>query len=80
MQLSVFSNYLGNKAWTLNLDWKSKDEFQAAEEHEWEGVGMARTADGFTFLQVRCCEKDAGFVACWSSVVSLFSPMPFAGL
>lgn len=51
-------NYLGNRAWTLELDWKSKDKFVNAGEHSWgEGIdgkpaGLARTADGFTFLQV----------------------------
>ena len=47
-----FSNYLGNKAWTLNLDWDGKADFNAADEHEWEGIGLARTANGLTFLQV----------------------------
>lgn len=49
-------NYMGNHAWTLNLDWKYGDEFRAAEEHEWSvdgaGAGLARTSNGFTFLQV----------------------------
>lgn len=53
-------NYLGNKAWTMNLDWKHKDEFNAAEDHEWgesentEGsaAGLAKTSNGFTFMQV----------------------------
>jgi cathepsin A (carboxypeptidase C) len=52
-------NYLGNKAWTLSLDWKNKAEFNAAQDHEWgEGdseagtAGLAKSANGFTFLQV----------------------------
>ena len=51
-------NYLGNKAWTYKLDWDKKENFQAATEHEWgkgsgdKGAGLARTAGGFTFLQV----------------------------
>lgn len=54
-------NYLGNRAWTLNLDWKHKDEFNDAEDHEWgegEGgvsgttAGLAKSVHGFTFLQV----------------------------
>ena len=51
-------NYLGNRAWTLKLDWKSKVKFGSAGEHEWgtgtdgKSAGLARTADGFTFLQV----------------------------
>jgi len=50
-------NYLGNEAWTKSLDWQHKDEFNAAPVHDWNsGTGKARTANGFTFLQV----KDAG--------------------
>merc|ERR1712232_856977 len=48
-------NYLGNRAWTLNLDWKQSKEFQDADDHDWnDGSGLARTTkDGlFTFLQV----------------------------
>ena len=53
-------NYLGNKAWTLKLDWDHKDEFNAAEEHEWgesdnaesSAAGLVRTSNGFTFMQV----------------------------
>jgi cathepsin A (carboxypeptidase C) len=46
-------NYLGNQAWTLGLDWSHKDDFTAAEPHDWnDGSGLARTANGFTFLQV----------------------------
>merc|ERR1711935_652107 len=40
-------NYMGNRAWTLGLDWKHKDEFNAAEERDWnDGAGLARTAGG----------------------------------
>jgi cathepsin A (carboxypeptidase C) len=46
-------NYLGNRAWTLNLDWNHKTEFNAAQEHDWNnGGGLARTSNGLTFLQV----------------------------
>lgn len=45
-------NYLGNKAWSLDLDWDKSDEFKAADDHEWESVGLARTNELFTFLQV----------------------------
>ena len=46
-------NYLGNRAWTLNLDWSHNAEFNAAEEKDWNnGAGLARTANGLTFLQV----------------------------
>ena len=46
-------NYLGNRAWTLELDWDHASEFKAAEDHEWNNkTGLAKTANGFTFLQV----------------------------
>merc|ERR1712150_244616 len=45
-------NYMGNKAWTLGLDWTHGSDFQKAEDHEWKGKGLARTSNGFTFLQV----------------------------
>jgi len=50
-------NYMGNRAWTLQLDWSGKDDFNEAGEHEWNmGAGLARSAGGLTFLQVH----DAG--------------------
>jgi len=55
--LDFVCNYLGNQAWTLNLDWTHKTEFNAAEVKDWNaGSGLARTANGLTFLQVH----DAG--------------------
>lgn len=52
-------NYLGNRAWTLGLDWDHKLEFNDAEDKEWGDIGedgkgnaLARTSNGFTFLQV----------------------------
>ncbi|KAL3778858.1 hypothetical protein HJC23_001469 [Cyclotella cryptica] len=46
-------NYLGNKAWTTELEWNHGAEFKAAEDHDWNnGAGLARTAGGLTFLQV----------------------------
>jgi len=45
-------NYLGNQAWTLGLDWSHKDEFNEGDAHDWGGKGLARTSNGFTFLQV----------------------------
>lgn len=50
--LDFICNYLGNKAWTLGLDWKHKEQFNKAEVHEWKKAGLARTSNGFTFLQV----------------------------
>jgi cathepsin A (carboxypeptidase C) len=54
-------NWIGNKAWTLALDWSSADAFKGADDKEWFGYspsssssafGSARSAGGFTFLQV----------------------------
>ena len=45
-------NYMGSRAWTLALDWNGSDAFQAASEHDWKGAGLARTAQGLTYLQV----------------------------
>ena len=53
-------NYLGNRAWTLNLDWDHADDFNAAEYHECgsgestegSGAGLCKTSNGFTFMQV----------------------------
>jgi cathepsin A (carboxypeptidase C) len=47
---------MGNKAWTLELEWPGKTAFLAAGDHSWvvegKAAGLARTAQGFTFLQV----------------------------
>ena len=52
-------NYLGNRAWTMKLDWDHTEEFNKAEDHEWgDKSGLARTSNGFTFLQV----YDAGLM------------------
>jgi len=46
-------NYLGNEAWTKNLEWSHKADFDASGSHEWmSGAGYARTSNGLTFLQV----------------------------
>jgi carboxypeptidase C (cathepsin A) len=29
-------NYLGNKAWTLKLEWEGEESFNGAEEHSWK--------------------------------------------
>lgn len=47
---------MGNKAWTLSLEWDGHNQFTAAGDHDWtvDGVkaGLARSAKGLTFLQV----------------------------
>lgn len=53
-------NYLGNRAWTLTLEWSHKDEFNAAPDHEWGSnestqmgtAGLAKSSNGFTFIQI----------------------------
>jgi cathepsin A (carboxypeptidase C) len=49
-------NWMGNKAWTLDLAWPGKSAFNAAEDHDWDvdgkKAGTARHAQGLTFLQV----------------------------
>merc|ERR1711974_19875 len=49
-------NWLGNKAWTLQMDWPGKAAFNNATDKAWtvQGTksGMIRQANGFTFLQV----------------------------
>jgi carboxypeptidase C (cathepsin A) len=34
-------NYLGNRAWTLKLDWDHTADFNAAQEKDWNGGGGA---------------------------------------
>lgn len=49
-------NFLGNKKWTLELDWDGKVEFQNAVDTPWmvDGAeaGLSKSYEGFTFLQV----------------------------
>merc|ERR1712048_29299 len=49
-------NWLGNKHWTLKLDWPHSAEFNAAEDKPYmaggKEVGRLRTASGFSFMQV----------------------------
>lgn len=62
-------NHLGNKAWTLQLDWPGRELFSAAPDKPWyaprkpggapEHAGDLRTAKGFSFLRV----FDAGHLA-----------------
>jgi cathepsin A (carboxypeptidase C) len=60
-------NYMGNRAWSLGLEWDGKEAFNAAEEHEWQGSGLARTSSGLTFLQV----YDAGHMVSLAQTLSL---------
>jgi cathepsin A (carboxypeptidase C) len=55
-------NYMGNKAWTEALKWDGAEAFNAAPDHDWNGVGLAKTVENFTFLQV----YDAGHMVRFS--------------
>jgi len=51
--LDFVCNYMGNKAWTTELEWEHQSEFAEAEDHHWNNEsGMAKTAKGLTFIQV----------------------------
>jgi len=49
-------NWLGNKKWTLGMDWKHKADFNAVEDMPYKAggkeVGRLRSSNGFSFLQV----------------------------
>lgn len=49
-------NWLGCKAWTLELEWSKKAQFAAAEDKSWvvdgKQAGEVRTVDNFSFLRV----------------------------
>jgi cathepsin A (carboxypeptidase C) len=56
--MDYICNWIGNKHWTLALDWPHKTEFNAAADTEWTPAGASaaagklRTSNGFSFLQV----------------------------
>lgn len=52
-------NWLGNKHWTLKLDWNHKDDFNNAQDENWPkgsdnstATARLREANGFRFMQV----------------------------
>ncbi|KAG8928674.1 hypothetical protein FRC02_006619 [Tulasnella sp. 418] len=51
-------NWIGNKAWTEQLDWTGKEAFNAESLRDWsiggtsERAGLTRSANGLTFLTV----------------------------
>eukprot|EP00548_Thalassiothrix_antarctica_P004937 CAMPEP_0194130158 /NCGR_PEP_ID=MMETSP0152-20130528/1268_1 /TAXON_ID=1049557 /ORGANISM="Thalassiothrix antarctica, Strain L6-D1" /LENGTH=525 /DNA_ID=CAMNT_0038824585 /DNA_START=46 /DNA_END=1623 /DNA_ORIENTATION=+ len=46
-------NYLGNEAWTYNLNWLGGDDFRATNTTDWNNnAGLARSHGPLTFLQV----------------------------
>ncbi|TMW66298.1 hypothetical protein Poli38472_004063 [Pythium oligandrum] len=53
----LMCNWIGNQAWTKALEWKGKDEFNAAEEHAYIteaniDAGVVRSTPLFTFFRV----------------------------
>jgi len=51
-------NWIGNKHWTLALEWPHKEDFNNAEDKEWtpagasEPAGKVRSSNNFHFMQV----------------------------
>jgi len=49
-------NWMGNKAWSLAMDWKHKKAFNDAPDREWKvngkSLGQERNANGLTFLRI----------------------------
>lgn len=51
-------NYLGNEAWTNELEWTGAEGFRGAQQEDWTPVadmspaGLSKTYGGFTFLRV----------------------------
>lgn len=45
-------NYMGNKAWALDLEWNHKEEFNAEDDKEFLDGGLVRVFQSFVFLQV----------------------------
>lgn len=51
-------NWMGNKAWTLKLEWFGQDGFNQAEDVDWNSTitkqpaGIFRTYEGLTFLRI----------------------------
>jgi cathepsin A (carboxypeptidase C) len=54
-------NWMGNKAWTLGLEWPGKKEFNDASDQKWynktdgKKLGEVRTARDLTFVRVYDC-------------------------
>lgn len=50
-------NWLGNKAWVLDLEWEGKNGFNKAADADWAGpdgksAGRLRKHNNFSFLQI----------------------------
>ncbi len=55
---SIVCNWIGNKAWTMNLEWSGKEQFNEAEDALWvskltkKEAGEFRMYENFAFLRV----------------------------
>ena len=64
-------NWMGNKAWTLNLPWSGHDEFNQADDEDWiteSGVkaGELRTTEDRRLVSCVCMKQ-----AIWRPTISL---------
>lgn len=60
-------NFIGNEAWTLQLEWTKQEEFANQPLREWTvnktRAGVTRSVGGLTFATV----EGAGHMVCHSS-------------
>jgi cathepsin A (carboxypeptidase C) len=66
-------NWIGNKAWTLELQWTGSGEFNAAKDQPWlvgkQEMGQVRTAGPLTFLRIYSAgHMVRGSMPCWKSI------------
>ena len=58
-------NWLGNKAWTKNLDWNGKSAFNQPNDNPWmytgQEAGKLRQYQNFAFLQVHAAGHMVSF-------------------
>ena len=57
LRIDYICNWMGNKAWTLKLDWYGNDGFNAAKDIEFKSkstgkaLGQLRSHENFAFLR-----------------------------
>src|SRR6266571_7839349 len=69
-------NFVGNEAWTLNLEWTKQKEFASQPLREWivdgKKAGMMRSAAGLTFATV---EGAGHMVSCFKTQVHVLTEL-----
>ena len=66
-------NWIGNKAWTVALEWSGQEEFANAKDHAWKSkitgrdAGEFRMYENFAFLRV----YEAGHMVPYDQVCSI---------